>query len=138
MSGLHSFGEPCLDHTSCRPLWPRLLTVGKLILNQQTVGSTPPEVTTAPSTNGRSPPFQGADTGSIPVGVTLSVSSTLMPTYEYKCKACEKTWEQDQSIKEPPAKDCPHCGKPEAQRLISGGVNFQLMGGGWSGEGYSK
>lgn len=61
-----------------------------------------------------------------------------MPTYEYQCKACKATWEADQSIKADPLKDCPECGKPEAQRLISGGTGFQLNGKGWASDGYCK
>jgi putative FmdB family regulatory protein len=61
-----------------------------------------------------------------------------MPTYEYQCKACGNTWEQDQKIKEPPVKDCPKCGEPKAKRLISGGTGFQLVGSGWASDGYTK
>lgn len=67
------------------------------------------------------------------------MSDTLaMPTYEYVCESCEKTWEQTQTITEDPVKECPHCKALKAKRLVSGGTGFQLMGGGWSGEGYSK
>ena len=59
-------------------------------------------------------------------------------TYEYVCKSCKATWESDQKITESALTDCPECGKPEAQRLISGGTGFQLMGGGWADSGYSK
>ena len=34
-----------------------------------------------------------------------------MPTYEYKCGACGKTFELFQSIKAAPVKKCAHCGK---------------------------
>jgi putative FmdB family regulatory protein len=61
-----------------------------------------------------------------------------MPTYEYVCKACKATWEADQKISEPALKDCPECGKPQAKRLISGGTNFILTGGGWADTQYSK
>lgn len=61
-----------------------------------------------------------------------------MPTYEYICKACQHTWEATQSIKDAPLEECPECGKPEAQRLISGGTGFRLLGGGWASEGYSS
>ena len=60
-----------------------------------------------------------------------------MPTYEYKCEACEHSWEQDQRITEDPIKVCPSCGEVSAKRLISR-TAFILMGGGWSGEGYSS
>jgi putative FmdB family regulatory protein len=58
-----------------------------------------------------------------------------MPTYEYGCEACGKTWELEQRITESPIKECPNCGKMEARRLISGGT-FMLKGGGWYADGY--
>jgi putative FmdB family regulatory protein len=58
-----------------------------------------------------------------------------MPTYEYGCEACGKTWEFEQRITEAPVKKCPECGKLEARRLISGGT-FMLKGGGWYADGY--
>jgi putative FmdB family regulatory protein len=61
-----------------------------------------------------------------------------MPTYEYQCKACQHTWEADQSIKDDALKDCPECKEPEAKRLVSGGTGFQLQGKGWSSDGYCK
>jgi putative FmdB family regulatory protein len=60
-----------------------------------------------------------------------------MPTYEYGCEACGKTWELEQRITEAPAKDCPSCGKAAAKRLISGGT-FLLKGGGWYADGYGS
>jgi putative FmdB family regulatory protein len=58
-----------------------------------------------------------------------------MPTYEYGCEACGKTWELEQRITESPIKKCPECGKLKARRLISGGT-FMLKGGGWYADGY--
>jgi putative FmdB family regulatory protein len=60
-----------------------------------------------------------------------------MPTYEYGCEACGKTWELEQRISEAPVKKCPKCGKLKAKRLISGG-NFLLKGGGWYADGYGS
>ncbi|MFT3927394.1 MAG: zinc ribbon domain-containing protein [Myxococcales bacterium] len=60
-----------------------------------------------------------------------------MPTYEYGCEACGKTWELEQRISENPVKKCPKCGKLKAKRLISGG-NFMLKGGGWYADGYGS
>lgn len=59
-----------------------------------------------------------------------------MPTYEYKCKNCGNKWELEQKITENPVKKCPKCSKLKAQRLVSGGQGFQLLGGGWAKEGY--
>lgn len=58
-----------------------------------------------------------------------------MPTYEYGCEACGKTWELEQRITESPVKKCPECGQLKARRLISGGT-FMLKGGGWYADGY--
>jgi putative FmdB family regulatory protein len=58
-----------------------------------------------------------------------------MPTYEYGCEACGKTWELEQRITESPIKKCPKCGELKARRLISGGT-FMLKGGGWYADGY--
>ena len=54
-----------------------------------------------------------------------------MPTYDYKCKKCDHTWEAFQSIKAEPIKKCPMCGKNQAQRLISGGGGILFKGGGF-------
>jgi putative FmdB family regulatory protein len=61
-----------------------------------------------------------------------------MPTYEYACAACGHQWEQVQRITEPAVKQCPACAKPDAHRLISGGTNFILKGGGWYSDLYAS
>lgn len=60
-----------------------------------------------------------------------------MPTYEYACQACENTWEAEQRITEPALTECPKCGAPKAQRLISGS-RFVLKGSGWYADGYGS
>ena len=60
-----------------------------------------------------------------------------MPTYEYACAACGHAWEQVQRITEPPVEVCPKCAASAAHRLISGGTNFILKGGGWYSDLYS-
>jgi len=60
-----------------------------------------------------------------------------MPTYEYGCDACGKSWELEQRITEAAVKKCPKCGKMKARRLISGG-SFMLKGGGWYADGYGS
>ncbi len=60
-----------------------------------------------------------------------------MPTYEYKCDACNNEWELEQRISEDPVKKCPKCGKLKARRMISGG-NFLLKGEGWYKDLYHK
>lgn len=54
-----------------------------------------------------------------------------MPTYEYKCNACEHTFEAFQSITEEPVKLCPACGKERVQRLISAGAGLLFKGSGF-------
>jgi putative FmdB family regulatory protein len=59
-------------------------------------------------------------------------------TYEYQCKACGLTWEEEQKITAPPVEECPRCHEPKAQRLVSGGVGFQLKGSGWARDRYGS
>jgi putative FmdB family regulatory protein len=54
-----------------------------------------------------------------------------MPTYEYRCKACDHTLEQFQSIKARPLKKCPACGKPKLERLIGSGAGIIFRGSGF-------
>jgi putative FmdB family regulatory protein len=61
-----------------------------------------------------------------------------MPTYEYACAACGHQWEQVQRIVEAPIEVCPKCTQASAHRLISGGTNFILKGGGWYSDLYSS
>ena len=53
-----------------------------------------------------------------------------MPTYDYECGACEKTFEIFQSIKDKLLKKCPKCSKPKLKRLIGtgGGIIFKGSG----------
>lgn len=53
-----------------------------------------------------------------------------MPIYEYECKACGHNKEAIQKISDNPLTDCPSCGKPELQKMISA-AGFRLKGGGW-------
>ena len=60
-----------------------------------------------------------------------------MPTYSYHCDACDRDFEKEQRIVEPPLKKCPLCGKSKARRMITNG-NFILKGGGWYSDGYGS
>ena len=60
-----------------------------------------------------------------------------MPTYEYACSSCQREWEAEQSIKDPPITECPECGQKSAKRLISR-TSFSLQGSGWAASGYNK
>lgn len=53
-----------------------------------------------------------------------------MPTYDYKCDACDHAWEEFHSMSAEPTKKCPTCGKIKARRLIGtgGGVIFKGSG----------
>ena len=61
-----------------------------------------------------------------------------MPTYEYACAECGHQWEEVQRITAPPLEVCPKCSKSAAHRLISGGTNFILKGGGWYSDLYAS
>lgn len=54
-----------------------------------------------------------------------------MPTYDYKCDACDHKWEEFQSIKASPTRKCPSCGKLKARRLIGGGAGLIFRGSGF-------
>ncbi|MGW8310781.1 MAG: FmdB family zinc ribbon protein [Thiogranum sp.] len=53
-----------------------------------------------------------------------------MPIYEYRCAECGHELEKLQKISDAPLLDCPACGKPALQKLISA-AGFRLKGGGW-------
>jgi putative FmdB family regulatory protein len=53
-----------------------------------------------------------------------------MPIYEYRCGACGQAHEVLQKVTEPPLTECPSCGKPGMQKLLTA-AGFQLKGGGW-------
>ncbi|MGN6504535.1 MAG: FmdB family zinc ribbon protein [Tepidisphaeraceae bacterium] len=54
-----------------------------------------------------------------------------MPTYEYICEACEHEFEQFQSIKADPIKECPVCHKLKVRRKIGTGAGILFKGGGF-------
>jgi putative FmdB family regulatory protein len=54
-----------------------------------------------------------------------------MPTYDYECKSCGKTFEIFQSISEAVKKKCPSCGKQKLVRLIGAGAGFIFKGSGF-------
>jgi putative FmdB family regulatory protein len=66
----------------------------------------------------------------------MVIVCVAMPTYEYRCNGCGHELEAFQKISEPALRECPACGKPELERLISASA-FQLKGGGWHKDGYS-
>lgn len=54
-----------------------------------------------------------------------------MPTYDYKCDACDHKWEEFQSIKASATRKCPGCGKLKARREIGGGAGLIFRGSGF-------
>jgi putative FmdB family regulatory protein len=55
---------------------------------------------------------------------------TIMPIYEYRCNECGRQTEALQRLSEAPLVNCPSCGKPALQKLVSA-AGFQLKGSGW-------
>ncbi len=53
----------------------------------------------------------------------------FVPTYEYECPQCQRTWEVRQRISEPALTTCDRCGGP-VRRLLAP-APFILKGGGW-------
>ena len=54
-----------------------------------------------------------------------------MPTYDYICNNCEKTYEYFQSMSDAPKKECPECEKNSLRRVISGGTGLIFKGSGY-------
>ena len=54
-----------------------------------------------------------------------------MPTYDYKCNACDHSFELFQPITADPVKECPACGKLKAQRVIGSGGAIIFKGSGF-------
>jgi putative FmdB family regulatory protein len=53
-----------------------------------------------------------------------------VPIYEYRCAACEHTFEVRQKFSDPPVKKCPKCHKAKVEKLLSPpGLLFK--GTGW-------
>ena len=61
-----------------------------------------------------------------------------MPTYEYTCRACDHRFEAFQKMSDEPLKDCPECGRPEAERQISAGGGLVFKGPGFYATDYRK
>ncbi|MBC7806239.1 MAG: hypothetical protein H7145_08820 [Akkermansiaceae bacterium] len=51
-----------------------------------------------------------------------------MPTYGYRCTACETTFERLQKITDPPITECVDCGAPVKKILYPVGISFKGSG----------
>jgi|ERR1017187_2470142 putative FmdB family regulatory protein len=61
-----------------------------------------------------------------------------MPTYEYRCSLCHEVSDAFQKMSDPALVDCPFCGKPGLERIVSGGAGVLYKGEGWYVTDYSK
>lgn len=61
-----------------------------------------------------------------------------MPTYDYLCNVCQKTFEFEQSITDVPLKECPRCLTATMKRMISPNTQFVLKGDCWAKDLYGK
>ena len=61
-----------------------------------------------------------------------------MPTYDYKCKTCDKVFEHFQAMKDEPLKECLCGDKGEVSRMISGGTGIIFEGSGFYVTDYKK
>jgi putative FmdB family regulatory protein len=53
-----------------------------------------------------------------------------MPTYDYECPKCKKTFELSQKMTAPAIKNCPDCGG-KVKRLIGAGAGIIFKGNGF-------
>lgn len=60
-----------------------------------------------------------------------------MPLYEYECAACGHRFERIQKFSDPPIEECPSCGQPKVQKLLSSPA-IQFKGTGWYITDYAK
>jgi putative FmdB family regulatory protein len=54
-----------------------------------------------------------------------------MPTYDYRCLACDHEFEEFQSMTADPLQTCPACGKDQLKRLIGAGAGIIFKGSGF-------
>jgi len=54
-----------------------------------------------------------------------------MPTYDYRCNACDHEFELFQSMTEKVKRTCPECGKKTLERLIGTGAALLFKGSGF-------
>ena len=54
-----------------------------------------------------------------------------MPTYDYRCDNCRRTFEKFQAMTDRPIRKCPVCGKSAVKRLIGNGTAIIFKGSGF-------
>lgn len=54
-----------------------------------------------------------------------------MPTYDYRCNACDHEFELFQSMSDKVKRTCPECGKKALERLIGTGAALLFKGSGF-------
>lgn len=54
-----------------------------------------------------------------------------MPTYDYRCDACDHEFELFQQMSDPVKRKCPECGALKLQRLIGTGAGVIFKGSGF-------
>ena len=54
-----------------------------------------------------------------------------MPTYDYRCDACDHELEIFQSMSESPKRKCPSCGRLKLRRMIGNGAGIIFKGSGF-------
>jgi putative FmdB family regulatory protein len=55
----------------------------------------------------------------------------MMPTYAYRCEACDFEFERFQAITANALRKCPECGKLKLRRLLGTGAGILFKGGGF-------
>lgn len=61
-----------------------------------------------------------------------------MPTYEYRCDKCKKSFEKLQKMSDAPLAKCPYCKKGKVERLIGAGAGLIFKGSGFYSTDYKK
>ena len=54
-----------------------------------------------------------------------------MPTYDYKCQACDHHLEAFHSMTAEPLTECPACGEPKLKKMIGPGAGLLFKGSGF-------
>ena len=61
-----------------------------------------------------------------------------MPTYDYECPKCKKSFEIFQKMSDERIKKCPNCGSDKIKRLIGSGMGIIFKGSGFYETDYKR